>query len=262
LTDTGTDTINNVYPSEQFLKYSGYTDNRNFNGNIQLSEILPYSNNAIHRNEIPYIKNIDTDDYYETEDDYVYYTKNDNDINIKVSKDLDSNNSSLKILSYNIHNWTRIIHFKNYHNIHINDTQPTKNISDIVLHGTSVITSVNPLQFSDSIPNENLQYRNIKPFMQLFDKMNADILLLQEITPQHNRYDEVTKKYLAWGAGPRASQFLVLGAKCHAAINGKYSPDIEDVKAVANAILRHRIIRNYKAEADGMSIEAIIEQLK
>jgi len=73
---------------------------------------------------------------------------------------------------------------------------------------------------------------------------------------------EVTKKYLAWGAGPRASQFLVLGAKCHAAINGKYSPDIEDVKAVANAILRHRIIRNYKAEADGMSIENIIEQLK
>ena len=73
---------------------------------------------------------------------------------------------------------------------------------------------------------------------------------------------DIVKKYLAWGAGPRASQFLVLGAKCHAVINGKYSPDIEDVKAVANAILRHRIIRNYKAEADGMSIEAIIEQLK
>jgi endonuclease/exonuclease/phosphatase family metal-dependent hydrolase len=191
---TLTDTVNNVYPSEQFLKYNGYTDNRIFNGKIQLSEILPYSNNAIHRNEISYIKNIDTNDYYETEDNYVYYTNN--DINIKVSKDLDSNNSSLKILSYNIHNWTRIIPFKNYHNIHIDDTQPAKNISDIVLHGTSVITSVNPLQFSDSIPNENLQYRNIKPFMQLFNKMNADILLLQEITPQHNRYDEVKKEYL------------------------------------------------------------------
>jgi endonuclease/exonuclease/phosphatase family metal-dependent hydrolase len=194
LTDTGT--VNNVYPSEQFLKYNGYTDNRIFNGNIQLSEILPYSNNAIHRNEISYIKNIDINEYYETEDDYVYYTKNDNDINIKVSKDLDSNNSSLKILSYNIHNWTRIIPFNYYHNIHIDDTQPAKNISNIILHGTSVITSVNPLQFSDSIPNENLQYRNIKPFMQLFDKMNADILLLQEITPQHNRYDEVKKEYL------------------------------------------------------------------
>lgn len=73
---------------------------------------------------------------------------------------------------------------------------------------------------------------------------------------------DVTKKYLSWGAGPRASQYLVLGAKCHAAINGKYSPDIEDVKSVANAILRHRIVKNYKAEAEGVSVEEIINQLK
>ncbi|MBC7862357.1 MAG: AAA family ATPase [Bacteroidia bacterium] len=73
---------------------------------------------------------------------------------------------------------------------------------------------------------------------------------------------EVAKKYLSWGAGPRASQYLVLGAKCHAAISGKYSPDIEDVKAVANAILRHRIVKNYKAEAEGISVEDIIGQLK
>jgi MoxR-like ATPase len=72
---------------------------------------------------------------------------------------------------------------------------------------------------------------------------------------------EMVKKYLAWGAGPRASQFLVLGAKCHAAIRGKYSPDIEDVNAVATAILRHRIIRNYKAEAEGISVEKIIASL-
>ena len=72
---------------------------------------------------------------------------------------------------------------------------------------------------------------------------------------------EMVKKYLAWGAGPRASQFLVLGAKCHAAIRGKYSPDIEDVNAVATAILRHRIIRNYKAEAEGISVEKIIDSL-
>ena len=195
-TPSGTDTLNNVYPSKQFLKYSGYTDDRNFNGNIQLSEILPYSNNAIHRNEIPFIISINRNNYYETEGDYIYYTKNNNDINIKVSKNLESDSDSLKILSYNIHNWTRVIPFDYYHNVHIDDTQPTKNISDIVLHGTSVITSVNPLQFSNSIPNENLQYRNIKPFMQLFHEMNADILLLQEITPQHNRYNEVTKEYL------------------------------------------------------------------
>jgi MoxR-like ATPase len=72
---------------------------------------------------------------------------------------------------------------------------------------------------------------------------------------------DVVKKYLAWGAGPRASQFLVLGAKCHAAIRGRYSPDMEDVNAVATAILRHRVIRNYKAEAEGLSVESIIAQL-
>ncbi|MEY4877335.1 MAG: hypothetical protein RL708_2485 [Bacteroidota bacterium] len=67
--------------------------------------------------------------------------------------------------------------------------------------------------------------------------------------------------YISWGAGPRASQFLVLGAKCHAAVNGKFSPDIEDVKAVAEPILRHRMVRNYKAEAEGISIEKIINNL-
>lgn len=72
---------------------------------------------------------------------------------------------------------------------------------------------------------------------------------------------DVVNNYLSWGAGPRASQYLIIGAKCHAAINGKYSPDIEDVKAVAEPILRHRIVRNYKAEADGYSIEKIIEGL-
>lgn len=72
---------------------------------------------------------------------------------------------------------------------------------------------------------------------------------------------EVSNKYLSWGAGPRASQFLVIGAKCHALIKGKYSPDIEDVKSVAAAILRHRIVRNYKAEAEGVSVDKIIEEL-
>ncbi len=67
--------------------------------------------------------------------------------------------------------------------------------------------------------------------------------------------------YLSWGAGPRASQYLVLGAKCHAAIQNKYSPDIEDVQAVATAVLRHRIVRNYKAEAEGISVEDIIKKL-
>jgi MoxR-like ATPase len=72
--------------------------------------------------------------------------------------------------------------------------------------------------------------------------------------------DEVNK-FLSWGAGPRASQFLVLGAKSHAAISGKYSPDKEDVMAVAEPILRHRIVKNYKAEAEGISTEMIISKL-
>ena len=66
--------------------------------------------------------------------------------------------------------------------------------------------------------------------------------------------------YLTWGAGPRASQYLILGAKCHAAVNGKYSPDIADVEAVATAILRHRIVRNYKAEAEGVKEEQIVKE--
>ena len=71
----------------------------------------------------------------------------------------------------------------------------------------------------------------------------------------------IANTYLSWGAGPRASQFLVIGAKCNALMNGKYSPDIEDVKAVAAAILRHRIVRNYKAEAEGVTVDKIIEEL-
>ena len=71
----------------------------------------------------------------------------------------------------------------------------------------------------------------------------------------------MVNNYLSWGAGPRASQFLVVAAKAHAVISGKYSPDIEDVKAVAEPILRHRIVKNYKAEAEGITIEEIIKRL-
>ena len=69
------------------------------------------------------------------------------------------------------------------------------------------------------------------------------------------------KNYLDWGAGPRASQSLILAAKTHAAINGKFSPDIEDVQAVAFGILRHRIVKNYKADAEGITEEDIIQKL-
>ncbi len=75
------------------------------------------------------------------------------------------------------------------------------------------------------------------------------------------RASEIAKKYITWGAGPRASQYLIVGAKCRAAYHGRYSPDIDDVKAVALPILRHRLVRNYKAEAEGYSMDRIIETL-
>ena len=68
-------------------------------------------------------------------------------------------------------------------------------------------------------------------------------------------------KYISWGAGPRASQYLIIGARCHAAIHGKYSPDAEDINAVAFNVLRHRIVRNYYAEAEGVSADDIIKEL-
>ena len=71
----------------------------------------------------------------------------------------------------------------------------------------------------------------------------------------------ITTDFITWGAGPRASQYLIIGAKCHAALRGRYSPDIDDVKIVAKAILRHRLVRNYRAEAEGYSMDQIIEEL-
>ncbi len=91
--------------------------------------------------------------------------------------------------------------------------------------------------------------------------LNYAVGLTAKTRPGSNNKTSVVNDYIAWGAGPRASQYLVIGAKCHAAINGKFSPDIEDVKAVAVPILRHRLVRNYKAEADSIPIEKIITEL-
>jgi MoxR-like ATPase len=87
------------------------------------------------------------------------------------------------------------------------------------------------------------------------------VSLASKTRPGTSKATEEVNKFLSWGAGPRASQYLVLGAKCHAAISGKYSPDIEDVQAVAEPILRHRIVKNYKAEAEGISTETLIANL-
>ena len=86
--------------------------------------------------------------------------------------------------------------------------------------------------------------------------------LVAKTRPGTEKAHEWANRYLSWGAGPRASQYLIIGAKANALLSGKYSPDIEDVQRVAIPILRHRIIRNYTAEAEGVSIEAIVERLK
>jgi MoxR-like ATPase len=87
------------------------------------------------------------------------------------------------------------------------------------------------------------------------------VTLVSKTRPDSVLSNDFVKNYLDWGAGPRASQNLILAAKAHAAFNGKFSPDIEDVKAVAIGILRHRIIKNYKADAEGITEEIIISQL-
>ncbi len=116
--------------------------------------------------------------------------------------------------------------------------------------------------------NKVLSAQEIVGFQELIRKMPvADNVVeyavkLVHKTRQNGEYSsEIAKKYLQWGAGPRASQYLIIGAKCHAAIKGKFSPDAEDVKAIAIPILRHRIVLNYKAEAEGVSVESIINQL-
>ena len=116
--------------------------------------------------------------------------------------------------------------------------------------------------------NSILNGQEIKYFQDLVRKVPvADNVVEYAVKLVHNTRPGIegasdsAKKYLEWGAGPRASQNLVLAAKCHAIINGKYSPDIEDIKAVATAVLRHRIVRNFKAEAEGISIESIITGL-
>ena len=116
--------------------------------------------------------------------------------------------------------------------------------------------------------NPVLSAKEISYFQQLIKRMPlADNVLEYAVkmavkTRVNNSLaTDLVNKYLSWGAGPRASQCLVIGAKCHAALKGKYSPDIEDVQAVALPILRHRVLKNYKAQADGVSIEDIVKSL-
>ena len=116
--------------------------------------------------------------------------------------------------------------------------------------------------------NKVISSEEILAFQQLVRKVPiADnvleyaVKLVGKTRPNQEGASDYIKQYLSYGAGPRASQNLVLAAKCHALMNGKYSPDMEDVKAITNYVLRHRVVKNYKAEAEGISVEEIIGEL-
>ena len=87
------------------------------------------------------------------------------------------------------------------------------------------------------------------------------VSLIAKTRPNSENNDTIVNEYIEWGAGPRASQYIILAAKCHSILNGKFTPDIEDVKAIAKPILRHRIVKNYKAESKGMSVDDIIDEI-
>ena len=117
---------------------------------------------------------------------------------------------------------------------------------------------INPLFTSEEI----IFYQELIQKIPVADNViEYAVTLVGKTRPKSSEAPELVKKYIDWGAGPRASQNLILGAKTYAALHGKFSPDIEDVQKVAVGILRHRLIKNYKAEAEGLSIEDIIKNL-
>jgi MoxR-like ATPase len=107
-----------------------------------------------------------------------------------------------------------------------------------------------------------IQYQHLVRRVPIADNVvEYAVSLVHQTRPLTAKAHKLANDYLEWGAGPRASQYLVLAAKCHALLNGKYSPDIEDIQAVARPILRHRIVRNFKAEAEDITVDHIIEKL-
>lgn len=124
-------------------------------------------------------------------------------------------------------------------------------------------TSNREVQLNKIVSASEIQYfqKLIRNIPVTDNVLEYAVKLVAKTRPNTEFASTAVNNYISWGAGPRASQFLILGAKCHAAISGKYAPDIEDVQAVAEPILRHRIVRNYRAEAEGLSIEQLIKDL-
>lgn len=130
---------------------------------------------------------------------------------------------------------------------------------EVVTSTTSDITpTLNKILDKEAI----LNYQNIIRKIPIADNViKYAVNTVTKTRPGRPEAPDNVNQYISWGAGPRASQYLALGAKCHAAINGKFSPDIEDVKAIAPFVLRHRIVKNFRAEADGVTESEIINNL-
>ena len=123
-------------------------------------------------------------------------------------------------------------------------------------------TSISNKEIKNILNKEDLiNFQNLVMEIPVSDNLIEYSVKLTHMTRPSDSAPEITKKYIDWGAGPRASQNLISAAKTYAALHGKFSPDIEDVQKVAIGILRHRLIKNYKAEAEGLSIEDIIKNL-
>jgi len=123
---------------------------------------------------------------------------------------------------------------------------------------TEIVNSVEPLLSNNEVLNIQRLIRKVPVTDNVIEYA---VSLVGKTRPNSLKATDLVKNYVDWGAGPRASQNLILGAKAIAAVKGKYSPDIEDVKAVAIPILSHRIVKNYKAEAEDISVSYIIESL-
>ena len=127
-------------------------------------------------------------------------------------------------------------------------------------HPFFVLATQNPIEQEGTYPLPEAQLDRFM-FNIWVDVLEYAVKLVGKTRKNSELAPQITKDFISWGAGPRASQYLIVGAKCHAALQGKFSPDIDDVKAVALPILRHRIVRNYRAEAEGYSTDKLIQEL-
>ncbi|HPI80735.1 MAG: AAA family ATPase [Cyclobacteriaceae bacterium] len=124
-------------------------------------------------------------------------------------------------------------------------------------------TTADDIQGVDKVltAGEIIEFQHLVRRVPIADNVVEYAVKLSHLTRPGTNGSSIANEFLEWGAGPRASQYLVLGAKCNALLQGKYSPDIEDVQAIAKPVLRHRIVRNFKAEAEGITLDGIIEKL-